>query len=150
MPSLNIIHHRQRYETDCLAACVQMVLDNLGVNVGYRRLLRLLRTGEDGTSFYNLRFLDTLKVSVLIEDGHMGILESYLAQGYPFLVSVNTADLPYWSEATDHAVVVTGIADDMVWLHDPWFEHAPISVDRVKFESAWLRHEYLYAVINKP
>lgn len=96
-----------------------MVLSNLGVKVRYRRLLRLLRTGEDGTSFYNLRFLDALKVSVLIEDGHIGFLESYLAQGHPISVSVNTADLPYWSEATDHAVVVTDVTGDMVLLHDP-------------------------------
>ena len=96
MPSLNFTHHPQRFGTDCVAACAQMLLANLGVNVRYRRLLNLLKVRRGaGASFYNLRFLDALGVSVVMEDGHMGLLEGLLAQNTPVIVAVNTVDLSY-------------------------------------------------------
>lgn len=39
---------------------------------------------------------------------------------------------------------------NQVRLNDPAFPDAPKVVPRIQFESAWLRREYLYALITKP
>ena len=131
-----------------------MALANLGINIRYNRLRRLLKVRDNvGASFYNLQLLRELKeaVSVTIDDGNMEMLEEYLDQEHPVIVAVDTIDLPYWNqESVSHAVVVVGLEEATVSLHDPWFEDAPKVVDRMLFESAWLRHEYAYAVIQKP
>lgn len=154
MPSLTLTHRVQSEESDCLSACAWMVLHYLGIDIRYRRLTRLLKVGDSGASFHNLTYLNQLKrsnaVSVLIEDGHMDLLAQYIAQGHPVIASVNTVDLPYWNgESEAHAVVVVDLDDATVSLHDPWFEDARKLVERSLFDSAWLRHEYRYAVIQK-
>ncbi|MCB0104280.1 MAG: C39 family peptidase [Caldilineaceae bacterium] len=145
---LSVTHQQQRQRSDCLAACAAMVLDYHGVKVNYSRLLRVLRMRDIGTSFYNLRALETLGVTVLVEDGSMDQLEVCLTSGQPLIASVDTQDLLYWNgQAVLHAVVVVGSDADTISINDPAFGVAPQEIDRVNFESAWLRREYVSAVI---
>ena len=148
MPLLSVTHQQQRQRSDCLAACAAMVLDYHGVKVNYSRLLRVLRMRDIGTSFYNLRALETLGVTVLVEDGSMDQLEVCLTSGQPLIASVDTQDLLYWNgQAVLHAVVVVGSDADTISINDPAFGVAHQEIDRVNFESAWLRREYVSAVI---
>lgn len=149
MPILHVQHHKQRYQSDCLASCAAMMLSPLGVNVRYQRLMRLLNVQPGtGASIYNLRYLNPLNVSVQIQDGDMDYLASRLNQAVPVLAAVDTVDLPGWSESTDHAVVVVGIDDSSIMYHDPWFDDGLYTVNRVQFESAWLYHDYVCATIH--
>lgn len=77
------------------------------------------------------------------------LLEMYIGRSVPVILSMDTAHLPYWTEATDHAVVVAGIDGEFVALFDPWFPDAPKVVERVHVESAWLESAFLYGVITK-
>ena len=148
MPLLSVTHQQQRQRSDCLAACAAMVLDYHGVKVNYSRLLRVLRMRDIGTSFYNLRALETLGVTVLVEDGSMDQLEVCLTSGQPLIASVDTQDLLYLNgQAVLHAVVVVGSDADTISINDPAFGVAHQEIDRVNFESAWLRREYVSAVI---
>lgn len=152
MPTLPITHFPQRHEADCLAACSYMVLTYVGVRVRYNRLLRLLQidTNEAGASFYQLTQLQNLGVVVNIGDGHMTLLDSLLNNQHPVIVSVDTRELPYWNGLWQfHAVVVVGSESEQILVNDPAFEHAPQIVNRIKFESAWLEREYVYATITK-
>lgn len=130
-----------------------MVLANLGITVRYPRLLKTLKIQPGvGASIYNLRYLNKIdkSLSIRILDGDMDMLAGTLRQNWPVITAVNTVDLPYWSgEVTYHAVIVVGMDASSVWLHDPWFEDAPKEVERIKFESAWLRREYACAVIHR-
>lgn len=148
MPILNITHFRQRQQADCLAACAKMALMHLGIHVRYPRLLRLLQVKSFGASFYNLQALDQIGAAVTISEGDMTILESYLAQALPVLASVDTQDLSYWDSVERHVILVIGIDADKVYANDPAFGHAPQQIDRLAFESAWLRRDYVYAVIQ--
>jgi len=67
----------------------------------------------------------------------------------PVILSVGTAYLPYWTEDTDHAVVVAGMDANSVALHDPWFPTAPQVVERIQVESAWLESTFKYGVITR-
>lgn len=110
MPILNITHFEQRQFADCLAACSVMVLDYLGIQIRYRRLLRLLQVSDDGASFYQLERLRDLGVNVQVADGHMDVLEENVAIGLPIIASVVTQDLLYWSPPPmNHAILVIGI-----------------------------------------
>ncbi len=148
MPILKVAHTRQKQQADCLADCAFMALTHLGVAVRYDRLLRLLQVKSFGASFYNLRALDEVGVSATFGDGDMAILEAYLTQQLPVLTSVDTQDLPYWDTMERHVVLVVGIDATTVYLNDPAFAAAPQPVERRTFESAWLRREYVYGVIQ--
>lgn len=148
MPILNVAHFRQQQQADCLAACAQMALVHLGIQVRYDRLLRLLKVKSFGASFYNLQALDQLGASIKIGEGDMALLSSALAQTLPILTSVDTQDLPYWTTIERHVVLVVGIDADMVYVNDPAFANAPQRVERLTFESAWLRRDYVYSVIQ--
>lgn len=123
-----------------------MVLDYLQIPVSYQRLLRLLRVEYFGAFFRNLQHLETLGVSVLIEQGDFDSLRKHIETGLPPLVPVVTGQLPYWNLDTHHVVVVTGIDDEIIYLNDPYFDD-PQEVPIEEFRLAWLAKESLYAVI---
>ena len=53
----------------------------------------------------------------------------------------------HWRD-TDHAVVVIGIDEEIVYLHDPDQIDGLQQVTRTEFESAWLEQDYWCAVIG--
>ena len=149
---LPVTHHPQQQLTDCLPACAKMLLDYYHVRLPYQQLQRILKTTSDGTPFNNLTFLAKHGLSIVVAnefDQPMALLEAYIGRSVPVILSVDTAHLPYWIEATDHAVVVVGINDEFVALFDPWFPDAPKVVERVHVESAWLESAFLYCAITK-
>lgn len=149
MPLLPVLHQKQRQSADCLAACAAMVLAYLQVRVDYKHLLRQLRTETHGSVFNNLRYLESMGLSILTEDGSMEKLRVYLESGLPIIAFVDTGQLTsYWREATNHAVVIVGITSDTVYLNDPEFDTAPQTVSLAEFELAWLEKGYRYAVIR--
>ena len=148
MNSLPISHRRQQQQADCLAACAAMVLDYLQIPVKYDRLMRLLNIRAYGAAFANLRQLTGLGVTVVVAEGHFAQLQLLLATGLPLPVAVATRELAYWTEDTDHVVVVVGIEDDLVYIHDPDLSTGPIPVSRVEFESAWLEEDFRFAVLS--
>ena len=149
MPSilLSIPHHPQRDDGDCLAACAAMVLDHLSVSADYDRLLRLLGVKPYGTPGSRLNNLADLGVHVRYARGTLDELFDYLARGQPCIVLVRTDQLPYWTYATDHAVLVVGFDEQAVYVNDPAFEQSPQRVSHADFELAWLEFDYRYAVI---
>lgn len=149
MTLLPVSHRRQQQQADCLAACAAMVLDYLQRPIPYDRLLHLLRVDAIGAPFRNLRLLQSLRLSVTIANGDMTTLHAHLQNGRPLIVAVDTAQLPYWNEATDHAVLVIGVDAQHVYLLDPDTAVAPQLVPLAEFELAWLEKDYLYAVMER-
>ncbi|MBI3960212.1 MAG: C39 family peptidase [Chloroflexi bacterium] len=150
MPLLSVSHQQQKQQSDCLAACASMVLDYLRIRVEYTRLLRLLRIGPIGAAFGNLTALETLGVSVLVDEGRsVDDITNHLLSGLPVVVFLDTAELVYWNyEHTDHATVVIGIENGQVILNDPEFSNAPQYCSVGEFELAWMEKDNLFAVIS--
>jgi ABC-type bacteriocin/lantibiotic exporter with double-glycine peptidase domain len=146
MTLLPVSHRQQRQQAECLAACAAMVLDYLQVPASYEQLVELLRIGPAGAPFRNLRYLESLGLSVLIEQGEIETLRSHLGRGSPVLAFVDTGQLPYWDEITGHAVVVVGIEADLIYLNDPGFTEAPKVIPVAEFELAWLGLDQFYAI----
>jgi ABC-type bacteriocin/lantibiotic exporter with double-glycine peptidase domain len=125
-----------------------MVLNYLQVPINYKRLVKLLRIGPAGAPFRNLRYLESLGLLVVIEQGVIATLQSYLRRGLPPLAFVHTGQLSYWKEATGHAVVVVGIENDSIYLNDPGFAQAPKRISIAEFELAWIDLDQFYATIQ--
>ena len=147
---LSVPHRCQGQRADCLPACVTMVLDHLDCPIPYSRLLPLLGTRDFGTPAENILRLEDLGIGVEVTLAHTDVegLCGHLEAGRPVIAFVNTADLPYWSEVTDHTLVVVGVEDDVFYVNDPYFDQAPQYVSRTHFELAWLRFDNLCAVIT--
>ncbi len=125
-----------------------MVLTYLGVQVEYDTILRLLRVKSFGASGQNLKYLSSLGVTVTYREGSLEELKHHWQNGYPCIVLVRTAELPHWTYATDHAIVVIGFEDQQVHVHDPAFAAAPIAIPLTAFELAWMDFDYRYAVLT--
>ena len=145
---LTVPQQKQQRDGDCLAACAAMVLTYLNRPIAYTSLLKLLKIKSFGAPASNIRLLEQMKLTVTYLVTDMAGLESMLAQGQPVIVFVRTSELPYWDYGTDHALVVVGYDDDTIYVNDPNFAEAPISVTRGDFELAWLEHDYYYALIE--
>ncbi|MBX3059008.1 MAG: peptidase C39 family protein [Anaerolineae bacterium] len=148
MNLLPVSHQQQKHQSDCLAACAAMILNYLQIPIGYERLMQLLKVDAIGTPFRNLQNLSSLGLSILIEEGDLATVQTHLEAGLPVITAVDTRQLSYWQEETDHAVVIVGLDDTSVYLHDPDFAGFPQVVSRAEFELSWLEKNYLYAVIQ--
>ncbi len=126
-----------------------MVLDYLGVQIDYGRLLKLLRIEPFGASAYNLHYLSSLGVTANIDIRDMTLLRQFVQTGSPLVALVRTGELSYWSQETDHVVVVIGFEGEEIFVNDPAFAQSPIRVPTLEFELAWLGFDYLSIVLSK-
>ncbi len=125
-----------------------MVLNYLQIPISYDKLMQLLIVDAIGTPFRNLQNLRSLGLSILIEEGNFSTIQIHLRAGLPLITAVDTSQLSYWQDATDHAVVLIGLDDTAAYLNDPNFADTPQVVQRAEFELSWLEKDYLYAVIQ--
>src|SRR5262245_15867054 len=148
----NFAHRRQQRESDCLAACAEMVLTYLEIPIGYQRLAKQLRAGPAFTPFGHLRYLGALGLSITLgEQGDVSIFEPNLEVGLPVIVGVKTLNWGHWGgEVTRHAVVVVGIDQEhgVIYIHDPFFADAPIEMPLLTFETGWEELDRCYAIIS--
>lgn len=76
-------------------------------------------------------------------------LYAALSRGTPPILRVITGDLPYWTVATTHAVVLTGIEGEQAFVNDPAFSQAPIALDRDSLFLAWMNAGALFGLIER-
>ncbi len=125
-----------------------MVLAFLGQPVDYSRLISKLKIKSFGAPATHIRLLTEWNLSVTYSVTDLTGLVSLLQAGLPVIVFLRTGDLPYWAYGTDHAVVVVGFDDAHLYVNDPAFDIAPISISHGDFELAWLERDYYYATIS--
>ncbi len=131
-------------------ACAAMVLNHIGVTVNYRQLVHTLAIVPGvGAGSFNIQHLEKLGVSVAYQQGTIADLRTRLRSNQPCIAFVDTGQLPYWNESANHALVVVGLDEDHVYVHDPEFPIAPLQVSIGDFDLAWLEHDEMYAVITR-
>lgn len=125
-----------------------MVLAFIGRPVSYERLLDLLDVDPDvGAPASHVLKLAALGVGVSYGPGTLEDIAGHVARGRPCIAFVQTVDLSYWDEATQHAVVVVGMDEHHVFVADPWFDSVPQTVSRLEFQLAWDSMEQTYATL---
>jgi hypothetical protein len=129
-----------------------MVLNYLGIQLGYTRLAKLLRAGPSFTPFGNLRYLAPLRLALTIgKHDDLSIFEPNLTVGLAVIAGVKTFGWQHWrEEVTEHAVVVVGIDHfhGVIFIDDPFFTDAPIEMPLIEFETGWIEGDGYNAVIG--
>lgn len=152
MPSnlLPTPHYKQSQPGACLPACVRMVLASLGDDVDEVHLAHAMGSYWFGTPASHVLRLSALGYQATYERASLGHLRTYFAQQSPCIVFLRTGNLPYWDEDVPHAVVVVGIEDTTVYLHDPILDTGPTAVDIDTFLLAWAELDNYCATIDIP
>jgi predicted double-glycine peptidase len=125
-----------------------MVLEYLAQHPIYDDLLKVLDIGPIGAPRRNIVRLTSRNISVVYREATVAILLDLVQHGVPVIVFVDTGELPYWSSATNHAIVVVGADAEQLLVNDPAYPEAPIAVAVGDFELAWLNSEYMCAIIR--
>ena len=147
---LPVVHSLQEVDSGCLAACGQMSLRYLGINVSQRQLNRLLDQGELGALFSNIQRLARHRVHVALNVGDDVVLKSAIDNNQPPIIPVLTKELTtYWDINVRHALLVVGYDDTHFYLNDPAFADAPKRVMVDELMLAWLEFDYIYALITR-
>lgn len=146
---LPVPHRSQLIDGYCLPACVEMVLAYQGVERKQTTLAADMRvTPGVGVPGSRVLRLASRRLEVTYHEGIPQDLENALAAGLPPIALVYTGELPYWSIATPHAVVVTGLDEQSIWLNDPAWQQANIQVPLDEFQLAWDVMSNLYAILK--
>jgi hypothetical protein len=118
-----------------------MVLDYLHRPVPYVRLLSLLGISPIGAPRRNILRLTRLGgLEVIYRTATLSLVAQYLLTGAPVM--------SYWSSTTNHALVVVGMDNENVLVHDPACLRFPISIPHLEFDLAWLNSDNACAVVQ--
>jgi len=146
---LSVPYFRQLGDGYCLPACVQMVLAYWGVNRDQLQLGRQLQIIQGaGVPAPRLLWLARGDLDVRYQPGTMADLENALRQGIPPIIPLHTSQLPHWDQDFAHAVVVVGINEDHVFVHDPAKEQPGIAVSQGDFHLAWDEMDNWFALLQ--
>lgn len=102
---LLIEHHSQESDAGCLAACVQMALERLGITISQDELNCLFDLTPAGVPLSRLKRLERYDVRVTIQRGSQADLLRAIDQDVPPIIFVRTGQLSYWDIDTQHAVL---------------------------------------------
>jgi hypothetical protein len=110
-------------------------------------IARWLKTSYIGTPARNISRLNSHGFEVVYQEGSLNFLIASLLSGIPCIIFLRTGSLPYWNTDTPHAVVLTGIEGERIFLFDPVFHDAPQIVDVDAFLLAWSYADYMVATL---
>lgn len=148
---LPVPFYKQQAVGYCLPACAQMVLAYQGISHSQDELAREsnLKPGL-GTPTRNIQRLASPEIKVVYEEGTLEQVQTWLGKGFPVIAFVQAGELSHWQgEFFQHAVVIVGLGNDMVWLLDPDMSSDPIAISTDELMLAWLGMDYLYAALLK-
>ncbi len=144
------VPHRLQFETGyCLPACVEMVLAYWGLEAKQKGLARKLKTIPGvGTPGPRVQALASRSLRVTYGEGQLVDLMQAIAADIPPVVLVRTRELPYWFEDTPHAVVITGVENDLFYVNDPAVTSVNVQVTQEDLYLAWDLMANLYVLLQ--
>lgn len=146
---MNVPHFRQELDYSCLPACVRMVLAYYGDQRQEPELRRLLKTRVTGTSPANVMLrLPDIGYEAVVVEASRSVLRTRIAAGEPCIAHVWTSSLPHWGEGVLHAVVVTEISEELVWINDPVLDSGPTAIPQDAFFKAWAATGHTLVLIS--
>ena len=147
---IEISHHPQFLDYTCVPACVRMVAHHHGLILSETEIAYLLETDETGTRFREIHSVSALGFDVEVTTGTISDLKKWLNANFPCIVRIKTTHLPRYPLPpwVPHAVVVVGITENNVYIHDPAQYTAPDVVPIEAFQSTWASGQYQFAVMK--
>ena len=129
-----------------------MALAYLGIFRSQQEIGRAVKIRKGfGTPAPNIAHLRSRQIEVFYHlDGILNDLQHWLQAGSPIIAFVQASELSHWSGIrAQHAVLVVGLGERDVILHDPAMNDGPISVPVGDFLLAWYEMDNRHAVITK-
>jgi predicted double-glycine peptidase len=129
-----------------------MVLAYLGIVRSQADLARVFQVRSGfGAPARNILNLRSRQIEVTYQtNGTWEDIRLWLQRQLPVIACVQAGELPHWQGIqAQHAVVVVGLDEDTVHLHDPALDHGPVAVPTGDFWLAWDEMEDRYAVLTK-
>jgi hypothetical protein len=129
-----------------------MALAYLGVVRSQQELARVLRVRSGfGTPASNIARLRSHQFEAFYHlNGTWNDIRSWLQRQIPVIACVQAGELPHWQGVqAQHAVLVVGMDEQSVYVHDPAFDQGPVAVDSDEFWLAWDEMEGRYAVLTR-
>jgi len=127
-----------------------MVTHHHGLLLSEAEIAHLLETDETGTRFRDIHRVSALGFDVEVTTGTIFDLKKWLDANCPCITRIKTTHLPRYPLPpwVPHAVVVVGITENNVYIHDPAQSTAPDVVPIKAFQSAWAGGQYQFAVMK--
>lgn len=148
MPLLSVPHRLQLDDGYCLAACVEMVLAYYDLALDQASIAEQIGIIRGlGAAAFNILRLRIPGMRVTYQRGEPADLPDALSRRVPPILSVFTAELPYWNVESLHALVLTGIRDEIAFVNDPAFPE-PMQVSLNDLLLAWDERDNSIAFIQ--
>lgn len=127
---LNVPHHPQAADHTCLPACLRMVLAYHGMEKSEEELADLLETDFTGTAAARVHRLARYGFLTVLYEATWEDLQRYLEMGLPCIALVYTIHFAYYPvhQGGHHTIVVVGLDESTVSLHDPLQPTGPVAV----------------------
>ena len=128
-----------------------MMLAAVQVHVDYAQLQQLRELTDAGIPYSRLQRLSQLQphLRITLQQGDLSHLIRAIDAGTPPAVFVFTGELPYWSEAVYHSIVLVGYTETSFLIHDPAFAKAPQAALFGDLDLAWLENYSYFAVLER-
>lgn len=125
-----------------------------GVSISQEKISRTLKLRPGlGVPASNILLLRSpqFDVNYLVGNSLAGIL-LWLHHAIPAIAFIQAGELPHWRGATaQHAVLIVGLEDRRIYIHDPGLDHGPVTVPLDDFLLAWDEMDGRSAIIvHKP
>ena len=146
---LNVPHIQQSRDGYCLEACVCMVSAYWQAPVSEYKVGQLFEATEYGTPANRVLRLEKWGYKVTYQSATLKEIGRWLDNNVPVIALVQTQFLDYWKQPTRHAVVVSGLDSQRVYLNDPAYKVAPQFASLDGFLAAWLEMDKVIAVITR-
>lgn len=102
-----------------------------------------------GVPASNITFLrsEQIRVAYFVGSSVDNIFQ-WLQDGIPIIAFVQAGELPHWRDVqAQHAVIIVGLEDQTVFIHDPGLGYGPIEVALGDFLLAWEGMDHRCAVM---
>ncbi|MEX1021132.1 MAG: C39 family peptidase [Litorilinea sp.] len=146
-----LVQHSQQIEFGyCLPACAQMALSYLGISRSQQEIGRTLTVRKGiGVPASQVVSLQTREIATQYYiEGTLTNVRNWLEKQVPVIAFIQAGELPHWTgNRFQHAVLVSGMDDSTVWLHDPALADGPTGVPLADFLLAWDEIDHRFAVI---
>ncbi|NKQ37357.1 MAG: hypothetical protein HF973_17290 [Chloroflexi bacterium] len=140
-------HYPQSNPGACLPACARMALAALGKPYAETELAQVMGSYPFGTPASRVTRLQALGNQVRYEPMTLTELRQWTQQGLTPIVFVLADFLPWTDFIGFHALVLVGVTNEQVWLHDPALPDGPIQLSVDGFMLAWEEFDRMTAVI---
>jgi uncharacterized protein YvpB len=129
-----------------------MALAHLGISRSQQNIRRSLKLRKGfGALAPNIVALRSRTIEVVYQiGGAYKDIRQWLHNDVPVIAFVQAGELPHWRGIrSQHAVLIVGIDEHEVTVHDPALERGPTSVPAGDFLLAWGEMDHRYAVLYK-